>query len=153
MLETPSIISVHEQSAAIIRITVPQSDIRPSCRQRSKSSGRRWPHRASSRPARCSRITCQWTTLCSTLVGFPVEGRLAETGRVRCGSLPAATLARATYRGGYEGLSAAWGELRQWTEANGHTRGVDLWEVYASGPETSSNAAEWRTELNQPLQS
>ncbi len=28
MLETPSIISVHEQSAAIIRITVPQSDIR-----------------------------------------------------------------------------------------------------------------------------
>lgn len=78
---------------------------------------------------------------------------MAETGRVRCGSLPAATLARATYRGGYEGLSAAWGELRQWTEANGHTRGVDLWEVYASGPETSSNAAEWRTELNQPLQS
>ncbi len=154
MLETPSIISVHEQSAAIIRITVPQSDIRavmpPAIKELRTTlaaqgivpAGPMFTHHLSMDEA-----------VFDFEVGFPVEGRLAETGRVRCGNLPAATLPRATYRGGYEGLSAAWGELRQWTEANGHTRGVDLWEVYASGPETSSNAAEWRTELNQPLQS
>ncbi len=86
-------------------------------------------------------------------VGFPIDGRPAETERVRAGSLPAATLARATYRGGDEDLSAAWTVLRRWVEANGHTRAADLWEVYASGPEMSSDVAEWRTELNQPLKS
>lgn len=153
MLETPSIISVPEQRAAIIRLTVKRSEMQAVMPTAIKElrmvlaaqglvpAGPMFAHHLSMDGAGFDFE-----------VGFPINEPLAETGRVRSGSLPAARLARTIHRGGYEGLSDAWGELRRWIKANGHTRAVDLWEVYASGPETGSDAAEWRTELNQPLE-
>src|SRR5215471_4923797 len=44
-------------------------------------------------------------------VGVPVSKRVAPSGRVQPGQLPAATVARTVYHGPYEGLSAAWGEF------------------------------------------
>jgi effector-binding domain-containing protein len=38
-----------------------------------------------------------------------------------------------------------------WIEAEGHTRTVDLWERYLTGPEEDSDPATWQTELTQPL--
>ena len=153
MLEAPSVVSVLQQDAAIIRITVPRADIRsvmpPAiielrttlAAQGIAPVGPMFAHHLSVDDA---VFDCE--------VGFPIARPLVETGRVRSGSLPAATVAHAAYRGGYEGLPAAWGELRQWADANGHARDTHLWEVYVSGPETGSNAAEWTTELNQPLE-
>jgi effector-binding domain-containing protein len=65
--------------------------------------------------------------------------------------LPAATVVRATMRGDYSGLAAAWGELRDLVAANRHTTGTAFWECYTVGPETSADPADWRTELNRPL--
>ncbi|MFI5309422.1 MAG: GyrI-like domain-containing protein, partial [Polyangiales bacterium] len=67
------------------------------------------------------------------------------------GRLPAAKVARAVYVGPYEGLGAAWGELRAWVESNGHTCAKNLWECYVVGPESQPDANAYRTELNQPL--
>ena len=153
MLEAPSIICVPEQSAAIIRMTVPQSDIRTAMPPAIKEL------RMTLAAQGITQVGPMFThhlvmndTVFDFEVGFPIDRPLVETGRVRCGSLPAATVAHATYRGGYEGLSAAWGELRQWIGANGHTCAADLWEVYVSGPEAGSDIAAWRTELNQRLE-
>jgi effector-binding domain-containing protein len=83
-------------------------------------------------------------------VGLPVSPAV-QGGRVRAGGLPAATVARTTYHGAFEGLPGAWGELHAWMRANGHEPAADLWESYVSGPESDPDPATWRTELNQPL--
>ncbi len=60
-------------------------------------------------------------------------------------------VARSVYRGPYEGLGPAWGELDAWIRANEHKPAPDLWEVYVAGPESSADPATWRTELSRPL--
>src|SRR5262245_1820526 len=84
-------------------------------------------------------------------IAVPVAKEVAESGRVRPGSLPAAKVARAVYVGGYEGLGAAWGEFDAWLAANGHQPRGDLWECYLAGPESGPDSSKWRTELNRPL--
>jgi effector-binding domain-containing protein len=84
-------------------------------------------------------------------VGVPVESPVNAAGRVKPGELPAATVARTVYRGPYEGLGAAWGELDPWIKKCEHTPAEDLWESYAAGPESGDDPATWRTELNRPL--
>jgi effector-binding domain-containing protein len=81
----------------------------------------------------------------------PVTTPVTATGRVRAGQLRAATVARTVCRGPYEGLPSAWGAFMKWIEAEGHTPAPDLWECYVAGPESSPDAAKWRTELNRPL--
>ncbi len=84
-------------------------------------------------------------------VGVPVVKAVRPAGRVVPGRLPACTVARTIYQGGYEGLGAAWGEFGEWVEASGYEAGPDLWECYLAGPETGPDASNWRTELNRPL--
>ncbi len=151
ILTQPIVLAVGERRAAIIRLTVPRPEMAtamPSAIAELKAvlraqaitgTGKLFAHHLRMDSA-----------VFDLEVGFAIDHAVAETGRVRPGSLPAATVARATYRGGYEGLSAAWGQLRQWIDANGHVRAADLWEVYMIGPEAGP-PAEWRTELNQPL--
>jgi effector-binding domain-containing protein len=84
-------------------------------------------------------------------IGVPVTAPVTSVGRVQPGQLPATTVARTVYHGGYEGLGAAWGAFDAWLAANGHTSAPNLWECYRVGPESSLDPAEWRTELNRPL--
>jgi effector-binding domain-containing protein len=84
-------------------------------------------------------------------LGVPVASPVRPTGRVQAGELPAATVARTVYHGGYEGLGAAWGEFEAWIAAQNLSTGPDLWECYVAGPESSPDPAMWRTELNRPL--
>lgn len=84
-------------------------------------------------------------------VGFPVSKPIAPAGRVQPGQVPAARVARTTYRGGYEGLGNAWSEFMCWIEDNGHRSAETLWERYVAGPETGTDASQWQTELNRPL--
>ena len=84
-------------------------------------------------------------------IGVPVSGPVTPVGRVQAGSLPAAKVARAVLHGNYTGLGNAWGELLKWVEGQGHNVQPQLWEVYVKGPETDSDPASWRTELNKPL--
>jgi effector-binding domain-containing protein len=90
-------------------------------------------------------------------VGFPIRAPLRTSGRVTPGELPAARVARTIYHGPYEGLFSAWDEFgRRLTD----DKLVDpaalspiktLWERYLIGPESGSDAMQWRTELNLPF--
>jgi len=82
---------------------------------------------------------------------LPVAVPIVATGRVKPGRLPAATVARAVYRGPYEGLGEAWAEVMAWIAANGHRPAPDFTEQYLVGPESGQVAAEWRTQLTRPL--
>jgi effector-binding domain-containing protein len=84
-------------------------------------------------------------------IGVPVSEPVEPAGRVMPGELPAGTVARTVYHGGFEGLGGGWSELDAWVAANGHAPAPDLWECYVAGPESGSDPAAWRTELNRPL--
>jgi len=84
-------------------------------------------------------------------ISVPVSRPVKPVGRVKPGEIPAATVARAVYRGPYDGLPGAWPELDAWIAAQGRKPAPSLWEVYAAGPESSPDPASWRTELNRPL--
>lgn len=86
-------------------------------------------------------------------VGFPVNSAVLPSGRVKCSNLPARTVARTVYRGGYEGLGVAWGAHFEQIQARGLVAQGDLWECYLSGPERSPDPADWATELNCPVHS
>ena len=81
----------------------------------------------------------------------PVAAPISPTGRVVAGTLPAAVTARTVYHGGYEGLGEAWVDFDRWIISQGHSPATDLWESYTTGPESSENPADWRTQLNRPL--
>ena len=76
---------------------------------------------------------------------------MKPAGRVKPGRWPEQKVARTTYHGPYEGLPSAWDEFVRWMKANGHEQAESLWEVYSVGPQSSPDAAPWRTELNRPL--
>ena len=82
---------------------------------------------------------------------LPVETTVKAAGRVKPGELPAATVARTEYHGNYDGLPAAWAALDAWVAANGHKAEAGMVEVYLSGPESSDDPSDWRTQLNRLL--
>jgi effector-binding domain-containing protein len=152
MLETPRIAQTTHQLTAVIRLTVPRDEIR-------NVMGPGIAEVMAAVAAQGMTPTGPWFTYHLRMdpavfdfeVGVPVAAPVAASGRVKPGHLPATTVARTVYHGSYEGLGGAWGELEAWIAANGYTTAPDLWECYTVGPETSSDPADWRTELNRPL--
>jgi effector-binding domain-containing protein len=85
-------------------------------------------------------------------IAVAVTRPVAAAGRVQTGSLPGGRVARATYRGPYEGLGQAWGEFEKWIADQGLSpAGEELWECYAAGPEAAADPKEYRTEFYRPL--
>ena len=152
MIDTPQIVQVAAQATAVIRLTVPRHEIQlvmgPAMQevinvvtaQDVGIAGPLYSHHFRMDPG-----------LFDFEVGIPVEREVAPSGRVLPGELPAATVARTIYAGTYDSLGAAWGELDRWIASAGHEPAPSLWERYLSGPESSSDPAQWRTELNRPL--
>lgn len=83
--------------------------------------------------------------------GFPVSGAVTPAGRVEPGERPAVKVARTVYHGPYDGLPAAWGEFHDWVEKSSLDWAPDIWECYVVGPNADPDPANWRTELNRPL--
>jgi effector-binding domain-containing protein len=152
MLAAPEIIATDVEEAAVIRLTIPRSEMMkvfgPAVRelmaalaaQGIKPAGGVFAHHL-----QMSLDTFDFE------LGVRVSGPVKAAGRVRPGQLPAGKVARTVYSGPYEGLPAAWGEFDKWMKANGHQQAENLWEVYSIGPESSPDPANWRTELNRPL--
>ena len=149
---SPQIVQVPAQLTAVIRLTVPRSEIQnvmgPGIQELMATIAAQdiapagpWLTHHLRRPSDVFDFE----------IAVPVGKPVAPAGRVQPGSLPVATVARAVYNGPYEGLGAAWGEFIQWIEKNGHTPMTDLWECYAVGPESGPDSSKWQTELNQPL--
>jgi len=152
MIDTPQIIHSDARQVARIHLIVPASEIRnvmgPGIREvyetlaaQSITPAGPWLTHHVRRP----------TDTFDFDICVPVTTAVTPAGRVKPGTLPAATVARTVYHGPYEGLAAAWGELMSWIEKQGHTPREDLWEIYAVGPESGANPSKWRTELNLPL--
>jgi effector-binding domain-containing protein len=152
MIDTPQITQSAAQLTAIIRLTIPRAEIRnvmgpgigevmaTVAAQGITPTGPVFSHHLRMDP-----------DIFDFEVGVPVAEPVSPAGRVKPGQLPATTVARTVYHGGYEALGAAWEKFGAWIAANGHTPGPDLWECYVAGPESNPDPASWRTELNRPL--
>jgi effector-binding domain-containing protein len=152
MLDTPHITKTSLQLCAAIHLTVRQTEIRQVM-----GPGLNEVHAAIA--AQGISSTGPWFThhfridqeVFDFEICVPTAVPVVAAGRVKPSQLPATTVARTVYHGGYEGLAAAWGEFDAWIAAHGHTGAMDLWECYLAGPESSPDPAQWRTELNRPL--
>jgi effector-binding domain-containing protein len=152
VLDTPQIIQTTTQPTAVIRLTIPRTEIQnvmgpgmeevlaAVAAQGLTSTGPLFSHHFKMDPE-----TFDFE------IGMPVSTPVTPTGRVQPGELPAARVARTVYTGSFEGLGEAWGEFYTWIDANGLTPAPDLWECYLSGPESDPDPTTWRTELNRPL--
>jgi effector-binding domain-containing protein len=153
MIAPPEVVQTTEQPTAIIRLTIPRSEIR-------NVMGPGYQELMATVAAQGITPTGPWFThhlrmdpeVFDFELGVPIAAPITPAGRVVAGSLPATSVARTIYTGGYEGLSDAWAEFDTWLTANGHAPGPNLWESFVAGPETGPNPETWCTELNRPLQ-
>jgi effector-binding domain-containing protein len=152
MIDTPRITRTAAQPAAVIHLVIPREEIRsvmgPAIGELMDTVAAQGV--AAAGPLFTHHLTMSPDTF-DFEVGVPVAAPVTAVGRVKAGQLPAATVARTVFHGGYEELGAAWGAFDAWLQANGHTPGAELWECYVAGPESSPDPATWRTELNRPL--
>lgn len=152
MIDKPTIVQTAAQATAVIRLTIPRDQIQ-------NVMGPGIQELFATLAAQAITPAGPWLTHHLKMdpatfdfeITIPVRAPVTPAGRVMPGVLPAATVARTVYRGGYEGLGSAWGEFKAWIAAEGHAEAADLWECYVAGPETGPDPATWRTELNQPL--
>jgi len=152
MIDTPAVTTTTEQPTAVIHLTIPRSEIQ-------KEMGPAHQELFSTLAAQGITPTGPWFSHHFRMdpatfdfeVGVPVSAPVKPAGRVAGSRLPAARIARTVYRGGYEGLGEAWGEFETWIKGAGLKPAKELWEVYAAGPESGSDPATYRTELNRPL--
>ena len=152
MLDTPHITQTDERQTAVIRLTIPSAEMLhvrgPGIRELMTTvaaqgiapAGAWFTHHLRMQP-----------DIFDFEIGVPVTAPVTAAGRVQPSRLPAATVARTVFHGGYEGLPAAWGQFEAWIAANGHSSAPNLWECYVAGPESSTDPMEWRTELYRPL--
>ena len=152
MLSEHQIVQTNAEQAAIIRLTIPGSDMPkvfgPAIGELLTTLGRQ-----SIEPI--GAVFAHHVKLPSDVfdfeLGIKVLSPVMPTGRVEPGELPARRVARAIHTGPYEGLPAAWDAFIAWMDANGHKGDSSLWELYSVGPQSTPDSGEWRTELNRPL--
>jgi effector-binding domain-containing protein len=154
MIDTPTIVQSPVQQTAMIRLTVPRSEIQ-------KVMGPGIGEVMAALAAQGISPAGPWLThhvrmdpkVFDFEICVPVKLPIKAAGRVKPGVLPAARVVRTVYHGPYEGLGDAWGEVTAWIKAQGLTPGPDLWEVYRVGPESGPDSKKWQTELNKPVAS
>jgi effector-binding domain-containing protein len=152
VIDTPRIVQTSAQLVAVIRLTVPREEIRnvmgPAIGEVLAAVGAQGVGPAGPVFSHHFRMD---PAVFDFEVGVPVTSPVSAEGRVTAGVLPAATVARTVYRGAYEGLGSAWGELDAWVTRENLSAAPDLWECYVAGPESGPDPSTWRTELNRPL--
>jgi effector-binding domain-containing protein len=152
MIETPRVLTVAAQPAAVLRLTVPWDEIAvvmgPGLEQVRAAVAAQGM--TPTGPWFAHHLRMDPTTF-DFEIGVPVETPIRPVGDVLPGELPAATVARTVYQGPFEGLASAWKEFDAWMSSEGHTPAPDLWEVYLAGPDVDPDPGSWRTELNRPL--
>jgi len=154
MLATPQIIETNVQDAAVIRLTIPRSEM---MKVFGPAVGELMTVLAAQGVEPVGAVFAHHLTMSPDTfdfeLGVKVSAPVTAAGRVKPGQLPGVKVARTVYSGPYEGLPSAWGEFNTWMKANGHAQAENLWELYSVGPQSSPDSANWRTELNRPLAS
>jgi uncharacterized protein YndB with AHSA1/START domain/effector-binding domain-containing protein len=152
LIDVPTITETAPQLAAAIHVTVPRHEIQtvmgPGLTEimtavKSQGIGPAGPwftHHLKMSSATFDFEIC-----------VPVSAPVTPVGRVVSRQIPAVKVAQTTYQGPYETLAEGWRAFDHWMAASGHKPAPDLYECYAVGPESSTNAADWRTELRRPV--
>jgi len=152
MLEAPQVVQTDEQLTAVIHLAVSRAEIRHVMGAAIDELISTLAAQGTTPTGPC--FSFHWKRPFDVFdfeVGFPVDKSITPAGRVKMSKLPAAKIARATYRGDYEGLASAWGEFCAWLESEGLKAQDSLWECYIVGPASTPVPDQWRTELNRPL--
>jgi uncharacterized protein YndB with AHSA1/START domain/effector-binding domain-containing protein len=152
LIDVPVITETTPQLAAAIHVTVPRDGIRSVMgpglteimttikAQGLTQAGPWFTHHLTMDPKTFDFEIC-----------VPVAKEVTPAGRVVNRVVPAGKVALTTYQGAYEQLGDGWKAFDTWIGANGHVPAPDLYETYTVGPESSPNAADWRTELRRPI--
>lgn len=152
IIDVPTITETSPQLAAAIHLTIPRSEIRTAMgpglneimsavkAQGIGPAGPWFTHHLKMNPATFDFEIC-----------VPVSAPVNPVGRVVNREIPAVKVAKTVYQGPYEQLAEGWRAFDHWMAASGHKPGPDLYECYAVGPESGSDAAAWRTELSRPI--
>ena len=152
MIATPQIIQTSVQEAAVIRLTIPRSEMikvfSPAVDELMAALATQGVEPVGAVFAHHLRMPPDTFDF---ELGVKVAAPVKPAGRMKSGQLPAVKVARTLYSGPYEGLPSAWGDFVKWMKANGHEQAENLWEVYSMGPQSTTDSANWRTELNRPL--
>jgi effector-binding domain-containing protein len=152
VIDTPTVVESEARETAVIRLVVPQADIRsvmgPAIQEVMATLAAQGIEPAGPLYDYHRRMDPE---VFDFEVGVPVPRRVSPSGRVVEGRLPARSVARTVYHGGYEGLGAAWAELTTWIASRGYVADPDFWQCFLAGPESGPDASKWRTELNRPV--
>ncbi len=152
MLITPEVVELPTRAAAVIRMTIERQRIAeafpPAIQEVMSGLGAQGVQPAGPLFARYLRMGSGEVDV---EIGVPLERPIEPEGRITNGSLPGGRALRAVHQGPYEELSSSWDQFGRWVAENGHEPDEGLWESYVTGPESSSDPAEWRTELVLPL--
>ena len=152
MIDPPKLLTTSAQRTAVIKLVIPRAEIQqvmgPAVGEVYATLGAQGLTPAGrwfTRHFRFDPATFDFE------VGVPVNADVKPAGRVVPEALPAVKVARAIYRGGYEGLPKAWPELDGWIRAQGLTPAEWLWETYLTDPSSGGPPSSWETELTRPL--
>ena len=121
MIDTPQIVQTSVQKAAVIRLTIPRSEMMkvfgPAVSELMAALAAQGVEPVGAVFAHHLKINPDTFDF---ELGVKVSAPVKATGRVKPGQLPAVKVARTVYSGPYEGLPSAWGEFDKWMRANGH---------------------------------
>jgi effector-binding domain-containing protein len=115
MLAAPEIIMTNVQEAAVIRLTIPRSEM---MKVFGPAVGELMAALAAQGVEPVGAVFAHHLKMSPDIfdfeLGVQVSAPVKATGRVKPGQLPAVKVARAVYSGPYEGLPSAWGEFDKW---------------------------------------
>ncbi|HEU4372785.1 MAG TPA: GyrI-like domain-containing protein [Telluria sp.] len=153
MIDTPQIVQSPRQRTAAIHVTVPRSEMQqvfpPAYAE--LISVLREQGITPSGPLLSYHLRMPSDSF-DFEIALPVDADVRPSGRVIASEVPAFRVARTIYHGAMDGIGSAWGELRNWVEANGLVGKPLMWERYVVGPDSKLEQAQWQTELNWPLE-
>lgn len=153
--KTPDIKStqLHEQPTAVLRETVPMSELREFFSRAYKSvmSATEQQHVQLAGPP-FAMYRGMPTDVVDVEAGFPVAAPFpGGDGGVTAGSLPAGQALEAMHVGPYETLPETYGAIMGRMQTEGLTPGNAMWEYYLSDPAAEPDPAKWKTLIVWPV--
>ncbi|HVZ28981.1 MAG TPA: GyrI-like domain-containing protein, partial [Asticcacaulis sp.] len=149
MIDTPETVLLPAQKTAMIRLTVPSSEIRKHMGE-GLTELRKVLADQGITPAG-AWFTHHFKVPDETFdfeICLPVDKDVASQGRVQPGEIRSTRVVRTTCHGNYDRLGAGWGEFMGWVKEQNLNTAGDFWEIYAVNPDDSADPADWRTQLN-----
>jgi predicted enzyme related to lactoylglutathione lyase/effector-binding domain-containing protein len=83
--------------------------------------------------------------------GFPIAGRMSESGTVVTGTLPETDAFEAVHTGPYETLGETYSAIQDRMREAGKNPSGAMWEFYLNGPPSEPDPSKWQTKVVWPV--